>query len=282
MEALNPEYCTKVNIHLRQAVSETLDKVWPWLTFPARDDGRPRRVLHLGSRSGDITKGVLAPRFPETVQIVGADPNLNLVHYALLHCLNPGMFYTQADIAGPQVRDTTLWRLQPFWQIFSFNYVKSLSTDSVTFRAVHELLASGGEAVLMIIPSSPLYSTYKWLAGLGRYCHYMEDVNDYLPSYQAPATNWLNDVAQMNFMGFELLTWVPENHAFSVFNSLEELKEYFTAVDPFVHRMPLEVRQNYIGDVYQWCKGLCGVTVAEDTGHYKLHFSRLTVVVRKK
>ncbi|XP_049772898.1 juvenile hormone acid O-methyltransferase-like [Schistocerca cancellata] len=273
----------------RLAALEAVDAVWPLLRWPQAEAvlraGPLRRrltVLDLGCGPGDTTAWVLAPRLPERVLLVGADAHPGFVQHARLRNSRAGVCYELFDADSFEVELSLLWRCAPFGIVFSFLLLHRVCNIRRSLGNIYKLMAPSGDALFTLIAHTHLYTVYYQMAQESDWKDSMLDVDVYVSPFYKSQNDLQELVSLLNEAGFQVQRCWADQKKF-VYNTEEQLKGYLRAVNPFVHRLPDEKKEDFLAEILRRCYVMYAVTVEQNylTGmkSYSFNYRCLTALL---
>ncbi|XP_046988164.1 juvenile hormone acid O-methyltransferase-like [Schistocerca americana] len=258
-----------------------LEELWPTLTWP----DQPLPVLEVGCGPGDITAKFLAPRLPGGTKIVSCDVSPEMLRYAEEHNGRPGVItYESFDAAEKDLEGTAVWKHGPYSKAFALLLLHWVPDNRCAIQNIYRLLAEGGEAVFTVVPYVSVFAAYEEMAEEPRWKIYMEDVRKFVSPYQHSPDPAADLRQLLEAAGFQVLhCWAGEVEV--VFRSEQELKEFLVSVNPFLNRLPLGERDDFIDDILQRMYKLNGIIkeVDSNSGESKIiyFFTSMKALAKK-
>ncbi|GIY31494.1 juvenile hormone acid O-methyltransferase [Caerostris darwini] len=202
-------------------------------------------VLDIGCGSGDVTTNVLGPALGRFELLLGVDKSRDMVEYAQEHCEHDNVFYEVLDIAGDVSEFREEWGT--FSKVFSFYCLHWVSDMRRALANIHSLMSSGGEALLVFVAQCPVFEMYERMAEMDKWKNYMEDINAFIPMTQHLAQPSFVFSQMMEEVGISTVNCSTMNRSFA-FTSTKMLRDCMVAVNPFIKRIPLQQRNEYVED----------------------------------
>ncbi|GFW98483.1 juvenile hormone acid O-methyltransferase [Trichonephila clavipes] len=202
-------------------------------------------VLDIGCGTGDVTTKILGPTLGRFELLLGVDKSRDMVEYAQQHYNVDNIFYEVLDIAGDVSDFKEEWGT--FTKVFSFyclHWVKNLRR---ALRNIQSLMKNGGETLLVFVAQCPVFEMYERMADDGKWKAYMQDVNDFIPVTQHLAQPSFVFSQMMEEAGITAINCSTTNRSFA-FTSTKMLRDCMVAVNPFIDRVPLQQRNEYVED----------------------------------
>ncbi|XP_069675146.1 juvenile hormone acid O-methyltransferase-like [Periplaneta americana] len=206
------------------------------------------RVLDIGCGPGSITAEILLPRLPEDIEVlVGADKSSDMLQLASSKYSHPKLEFLQLDLSKEIPADSKL-RILGFDKIFSFYCIHWIYDQRLAISNIYNLLRPGGEALVTIIARTSIIAAYIAQSKKTEWQSYVKDVEQTVAPYhhsEDPAEDFkiiLKDV------GFQIVDCKWKELSFD-FVTTSRMKEFVYGINPFISRMPKELRDIYITDL---------------------------------
>ncbi|KAL6260400.1 hypothetical protein P5V15_007927 [Pogonomyrmex californicus] len=203
------------------------------------------KCLDIGSGPGDITKDLLLPLLPHDVEVVGADISQAMVNYARQNNNDERLSYIVLDIEGRIPKE----------QIGQYDYVTSFyclhwSKDLWrAFKNIYKLLRPNGKALVMFLGFHCGFEAYIRLGQNPRYEFYLQDARRYVPYFQRKmCKNMRASLRKMlEDIGFEILHCSKREKSYQYSN--QSLKNHVLAVNPFIKRIPDNMKSEFVDNL---------------------------------
>ncbi|XP_064476172.1 juvenile hormone acid O-methyltransferase-like [Ornithodoros turicata] len=145
--------------------------------FKAGDGNQ--QYLDIGCANGDFTRDVLLNKCGPCKRIVAVDISGDMIRYAREHSSHPKLLYEELDIGG----DVSSFRKEygSFHRIYSFYVLHWLKDQARGFKNIADLLAPGGECLLLFCGKAKVFDVWEELAGTERWNSYAEDLLNAIP-----------------------------------------------------------------------------------------------------
>lgn len=131
-----------------------------------------RQFLDLGCGTGDFTRDWLRPRCPPCRRVVAVDVSADMVAYAKRHSAHPKIVYDLLDIRGKVTGFVR--KYGQFERIYSFFCLQWAKDQEVAFKNIAELMAPGGECLLMFPARTPPFYLWRRICEEKRWRRYAE------------------------------------------------------------------------------------------------------------
>ncbi|XP_071522293.1 juvenile hormone acid O-methyltransferase [Panulirus ornatus] len=205
-------------------------------------------ILDIGCGSGDVTRNLLMPLLPRVEKVTGVDLSHEMVNFASKTFQHNSLAFQQLDIE--RVIQPRQVFPEGFTKVFSFYCLHWVKGQENCLTNIFQLLQPGGETLLVFLASNPLFTMYEIMSQKPQWQQYMQDVSNYIPSYQhkTDPVQAMVDVAED--VGFEVLSCEAPQFEF-VFENINYLKNAIKAVSPFLKRLPQEQRETFLMECLQ-------------------------------
>lgn len=218
-------------------LSEYLDR-FNW----SEDD----HILDFGCGDGDVTFH-LANCIPRCSSLIGVDISKAMVDYARHHHQHGDGILRFQEFDIMNTIDPTEHFPHGFNKIFSFYCFHWIKDHKHLMHQMFQMLRPEGEMLLVFLASNPIFSMYERMAEKTEWAEYMKDVEEFVPNYQylARPADAFADVC--NSAGFEVIECVASERTYA-FQNVNTAKNAIAAVNPFLHRIPVTLRERYLYD----------------------------------
>ncbi|XP_048505818.1 juvenile hormone acid O-methyltransferase-like isoform X1 [Athalia rosae] len=205
------------------------------------------RCLDAGTGPGDVVVDFLLPKLNPTATVVCSDISEPMVNFGKERYKdNSRLSFLKLDIETPNLPSTLVGQFDHVTSFYCINWCQDIRQ---VFGNIFDLLRPGGTTILSFLANNPSLDSYPILAAMPRYQPYMKDFRRYLPVFQGNYCNGRRTLKNLvNYIGFEVghCSLRERSH---VFHSKDNLKNFLVAVNPFVDRMPVELREEYKDDL---------------------------------
>ncbi|KAJ0173388.1 hypothetical protein K1T71_011564 [Dendrolimus kikuchii] len=248
-----------------------LKRYEPRIKWKQRGD----RSIDLGCGDGGMTSTLEKYLPPNYEVLIGCDLNPNMLKFANETYATDRMKFQVLDIEGDIPAD---WR-EGFDHVFSFHALHYVRNQERAFRNIYELLAPGGDCLLVFIARHPIYDMYLALSTMDKWSPYLKNMDAFLSPYyycQEPDEKVREMMEQIGFRHVD----VRCKQMVAVHSSLEPLKNFAMAINPF--ELPSELTKKFNADVETVLRDLRIVHRDQDSGEIiKCSYNLLVVYATK-
>ncbi|RLU22285.1 hypothetical protein DMN91_004563 [Ooceraea biroi] len=201
------------------------------------------RCIDIGCGPGDITEEMLR-MLPHDAKVVGADISQTMVNYARQkHSDEKRLSYVVLDIETSELPSDQVEQYDNAVSFYCLHWCNDLWR---AFQNTYKLLRPNGKALVMFLGYHFGFKAYLQLKQNPRYQPYLQDACRYVPYFQrfkckdarASLRKMLEDI------GFDVLHCSKREKSFKY--SKQSLKNHMVAVNPFIPRMPDEIKNEFI------------------------------------
>ncbi|XP_046991470.1 juvenile hormone acid O-methyltransferase-like [Schistocerca americana] len=257
-----------------------LDELWPRLTWP----DPPLPALDVGCGTGEVSRQVIAARLPSGVRLIATDVSPAMLKHADKHNALPGVIqYDVYDAASRHLEQTRAWEHAPYGKIFTVYSMHWIPDNRRAILNMYKLLASGGEAVFVMMATSP-FLAHDIVGKDPRWSKYMQDVELFLSPYHYSKDPTADFLQLLLDAGFEVVYRISEPRSID-YDTKEDCKGILTSVNPFLNRIPAHEKEDFMNAVWEANLKQKSITIRrdEDTGKTKFsyNFPCILCVARK-
>ncbi|XP_063975810.1 uncharacterized protein LOC135161816 [Diachasmimorpha longicaudata] len=198
--------------------------------------------LDLGCGSGIQMKDLILPNLANDARLVGGEESEQMTEFAKKCCEGvTRVSFTTINIGEMRIPNT---EIEKYNNIISFYYLHTFHNTQRTTRNIARLLAAGGQGLVMFLSHHDVYDLYLEYQYHPSYKQYMEDIFHQLPPlYGCPsAANTVKD--ELEKAGLKIITCTDKELTF-VYDSMEDVENTLVMTDPFIDRMPNDVKKLY-------------------------------------
>ncbi|KAL0267368.1 UNVERIFIED_CONTAM: hypothetical protein PYX00_009656 [Menopon gallinae] len=162
--------------------------------------------------------------------------------------------------------------------ISSFYCLHWIPNQRLALENIHKLLKPGGDALLVLLAKSPVFSLYDKLSGLATWKEYMQDVENFISPYhrsEDPLRDFLDLISDV---GFETVKLECRERNY-IFQSTSSLRNAIIAVNPFISRIPNHLHEQFITDCLKETEKM-KLTELKNNG-YKVTYKLLVAHLRR-
>lgn len=235
-------------------------------------------VLDIGCGPGDVTAEMILPLLPKDATLVGIDINEEMVNYARQHYVNPRLTFKALDFQTDNILDYL--PAASFSKIFSFYCLHWLKNQKQVMKNLSTLLCDGGESLMVLMESTHCFLLYETLSQMSEWKTYMKDVDNYISPYHNVPDPKKKMTEIANEAGLEILTCESRPQVFT-FPNETILTKSIIAVNPFIERIPEDLKSSYIQDINHIIKKLNLTETSAETGEATTEYRILVVHCQK-
>ncbi|KAI9555670.1 farnesoic acid O-methyltransferase [Daphnia sinensis] len=214
--------------------------------LPQFDWAEGDAVLDFGCGDGDLTE-YLARCIPRCASLTGIDISKKMIDYARCHHQERDLRlgFQQVDIMKSiDARDVFP---DGFDKIFSFYCLHWIKDHQRLMEHMYDILKPGGDILLVFLASNPIFTMYERMAERTEWAEYMKDVAEYVPHYQYAARPAEMFASICRSVGLQVVECTAQERSFS-FQNINIVKNAVAAVNPFLRRVPVRLRESYLLD----------------------------------
>uniref|UniRef100_A0A8D8SUL3 Juvenile hormone acid O-methyltransferase n=1 Tax=Cacopsylla melanoneura TaxID=428564 RepID=A0A8D8SUL3_9HEMI len=203
-------------------------------------------VLDVGCGPGNVTVKLLLVNLPSSViKLVGMDVSPNMIKHATNNYTNPKLEFVVSNIADQNLE--TVFQTK-FSKIFSFYCLHWVQDQRQAFSNMFNLLSPGGEVLLLLNASNPIYELYEKISTRDKWAKYTQDVARFVSPYHHSK----HPISEMNSLlhqvGFNIIQCYINTSSFS-YRNLSDLRQALLSVNPFLERIPDGLQDEFLDDL---------------------------------
>ncbi|XP_034173702.1 juvenile hormone acid methyltransferase isoform X1 [Osmia lignaria lignaria] len=200
------------------------------------------KCIDIGCGPGDVTKRLILPRLSSDAVLVGADISKPMIDRAKQKYQDEKrLSFLQLDIEAAVLPNEEIGQFSNALSFYCFHWCQNTWR---AFENVYKLLRPGGKALIMFLAWNNGFDAYVKLHENPRYKPYMQDVDRYVPFFQRCKDSRAALRKMLEGIGFEILHCSKREKSF-VYENMEILKNHTIAVNPFIPRIPDDLRQEF-------------------------------------
>ncbi|XP_014471981.1 PREDICTED: juvenile hormone acid O-methyltransferase-like [Dinoponera quadriceps] len=204
------------------------------------------KCIDIGSGPGDITKELLLPRLQPDVIVVGSDISQYMTDYGNInYAEDKRLSFIVLDIETTELSSEENGQYD---FAVSFSCLHWCQDMRRVFGNIYKLLRPNGRALVEFIAHHGAFECYYKLKRNAQYEPYMQDVDRYIPYFQNCKNPRESLRKILDNTGFKIIHCSQREATFT-FESKEILREHILAVNPFVSRMPDDIKDKFIDDL---------------------------------
>ncbi|XP_046739552.1 juvenile hormone acid O-methyltransferase-like [Diprion similis] len=204
------------------------------------------RCLDIGSGPGDVVMDFILPKLNPTATIVCSDISEAMVKFGKdKYGENSRVNFIKLDIETPNLPRNLVGQFDHVTSFYCLHWCQNMGQ---ALDNIYKLLRPGGTSLLAFVANDSGLDAYKVLATMIRYKPYMMDANRYVPFYQYTNRQRKTLKTLLEKVGFEVCHCSRREKSY-VFHKLEEFSQFVLALNPFIKRMPIDLREEYRNDL---------------------------------
>ncbi|XP_012270475.1 juvenile hormone acid O-methyltransferase [Orussus abietinus] len=204
------------------------------------------KCVDIGAGPGDVTADLVLPRLKKDAVIVGVDKSKTIVEFASKRYHEEGrLSFFELDIETLNLPNELI---EGFDNAVSFYCLHWCQEIRVALGNIYKLLRPGGKCLIILLSHQSGFEAFEELYKDPRYQPYMKDVRKCMPVFQKASNPREKLRAILTEIGFEVLHCSNRERTF-VFQSPEILKKHADAVNPFLERLPAELKEDFRTDL---------------------------------
>ncbi|XP_043471121.1 juvenile hormone acid O-methyltransferase-like [Leptopilina heterotoma] len=206
-------------------------------------------VMDIGCGPGNNTKNLILPKISKDAVMVGLDVSKNMVDRARI--LNADekerLTFEQLNIES---NDFPIEFKEKFDHGFSFFCLHWVFDLRCAFENIYKLLKPGGTLLSQHILSFNAYNPYLTLSKRTRYQEYLKDVRQFITPLYFSKDPRETLIKILEDVGFQVLH-CSIREKITGYKSQEDRKGLFASVNPFVTRMPNDVKNDFMDNLME-------------------------------
>ncbi|XP_046475021.1 juvenile hormone acid O-methyltransferase-like [Neodiprion pinetum] len=204
------------------------------------------RCLDIGSGPGDVVNDFILPKLHPKATVLCSDISESMLNFGKSKYRdNKRLSFIKLDIESSDLPKDLI---EHFDHVVSYNCLHWCQNMRKAFENIFTLLRPGGSTLLVFLANNPGFKAYETLAAMPRYQPYMKDVDRYIPLFQHTEQRRETLKSLVQDEGFEVLHYSRRERSY-IFDTPETLTKFMLAVNPFIERMPVDLRSEYVKDL---------------------------------
>ncbi|KAK0179618.1 hypothetical protein PV327_005356 [Microctonus hyperodae] len=202
--------------------------------------------IDIGCGPGTITNDIILTKLPKDANIIGADISNSMVEKARkIYKNEKRLKFFQLDIETDSLPISEMEKYDSAVSFYCLHWCQNMQN---TLNNIHQLLRPGGHGLVMFISYHIGYEAYKRLQNNPRFKPYLEDTWKYIPSFQDCLNPRMTMKKMLEKTGFEVLHCSNHEKTY-IYENIETLKNHMIAVNPFLDRMPDDIKNEYLNEL---------------------------------
>ncbi|KAK0170944.1 hypothetical protein PV328_008720 [Microctonus aethiopoides] len=202
--------------------------------------------IDIGCGPGNITNDLILTKLPNDANIIGVDISNSMIKKAQEnHNNEKRLKFFPLNIETDCFPITEIEKYDSAVSFYCLHWCQNMRK---TLNNIYKLLRPGGHGLVMFLSYNDGFEAYKRIQNNPRFKMYLEDTMKYVPAFQ----NCSNPRAIMKKLleetGFEVLHCSNREKTY-IYESIETLQNHIIAVNPFVHRMPDDIKNEYVNEI---------------------------------
>ncbi|XP_046740261.1 juvenile hormone acid O-methyltransferase-like [Diprion similis] len=200
------------------------------------------RCLDVGCGPCDLVIESLLPILNPKSTVVCSDVSKTMLDYAKeKYGTNDRLSFLQLDIESLALEKDLI---EQFDHVTSFYCLHWCQDMRQALENIFDLLRPGGTAFLTFVSNFPCMDAYKVLATIPRYQRYMTDADRFIPVFQHAERPRESLKKLLQDVGFEVCHCSSREKTY-IYESPDAFAKFMVSVNPFMHRMPAKLQQEY-------------------------------------
>ncbi|KAK2580687.1 hypothetical protein KPH14_007785 [Odynerus spinipes] len=200
------------------------------------------RCVDIGCGPGDVTTELILPKLPRDALLVGADiSNAMVDHATKKYRDNRRLSFLRLDIETSSLPQEQIARYD---NAVSFYCLHWCHNTRRAFENIYKLLRPGGKVLTMFLAYNDGFDAYVRIHENPRYQPYMQDAHKFVPFFHRCNDSRGTLRTILEDTGFKVLHCSKREKSF-VFPNIQILKKYALAVNPFISRIPEDLKEEF-------------------------------------
>ncbi|XP_051161276.1 juvenile hormone acid O-methyltransferase-like isoform X3 [Leptopilina boulardi] len=205
-------------------------------------------VMDIGCGPGNNTKNLILPKISNDAVIVGFDISKNMVDSArILNSDEKRLTFEQMSIETTELPSEYIERFDHGISFFCLHWIADLKC---AFENIFKMLKPGGTFLSQHILLFNGYNGYLKLSENSKYREYLKDARRFITPLYFSKDPRGTLIKILQEVGFQVLH-CSVREKITGYKSQNDRKELFEAVNPFVTRMPDDVKNDFMDNLIQ-------------------------------
>ncbi|XP_058792064.1 juvenile hormone acid O-methyltransferase [Phymastichus coffea] len=201
--------------------------------------------LDIGCGPASTTRKLFMPKLPADATVVGGDISKKMVDFAkATHVDEKRLSFVQLNIEADNLPSN---HFEAYDNAVSFYCLHWCQNIRKVFDNMYKLLRPGGKSLVLFLAHNTGFDSYLRLSDDPKYKPFMKDVSKYIPYFQQNDNPRATLKKMLEESGFKVHHCSFREKTF-IYNR-QILKKHAIAVNPFIERMPLEIREQFEEDL---------------------------------
>ncbi|XP_041986379.1 juvenile hormone acid O-methyltransferase [Aricia agestis] len=198
-------------------------------------------VVDIGCGDGSVTTKILKKMLPPDHKLVGCDKSDKMVMFANEHYGRDATSFIVLDIEN----DLPKGLRENFDHAFSFYALHWIKHQKAAFTNIYDLLAEGGDCLLMFLGHMPVYDVFRILAQSNKWRTWLKDVDRFISPYHDCKDSEKEIKRMMTDIGFKDVEVKCSERSF-LYESTTAIKKAVAGVNPF--EIPKDRVEDFLED----------------------------------
>ncbi|XP_051161274.1 juvenile hormone acid O-methyltransferase-like isoform X1 [Leptopilina boulardi] len=205
-------------------------------------------VMDIGCGPGNNTKNLILPKVSNDVEMVGLDVSKNMVDCARIsYADDKRLTFEQMNIETTDLPEEYIERFDHGFSFFCLHWIADLKC---AFENIIKMLKPGGTLISQHILLFNGYNPYIKLSKSTRYKEHLKDARRFITPLYFSKDPRGTLIKILQEVGFQVLH-CSIREKITGYKSQNDRKELFEAVNPFVTRMPDDVKNDFMDNLIQ-------------------------------
>ncbi|XP_014254666.1 juvenile hormone acid O-methyltransferase-like isoform X2 [Cimex lectularius] len=221
-------------------------------------------VLDFGCGTGDVSVKILFPYIKDKISsMLCVDMDPKMITFAKKQFKEPKVKFEVFDVGQAE----NISKISPVDKIFSFFALQWVGDRSTLGANIYQLLKPGGQTFLLLVAKNGLYFVWDEVAKTAKWRPYLTDeiehLNEY--AYSDDPLSLFTEALRNAGVKIEFAEQIQRENVFKSRKLTDELMiQKIRTVDPYVSKIPHELRADYLQDVLTLTKKMVSPKGATD------------------